>query len=502
MNFSKNSGGQIRPRLAIVLAVAAGILIGLVMALNWSTGAAPQTATTNAIPGAGGPVSFETGFAPIAKAVLPAVVTVTSTRIIRAEVSDNPLFQDPFFRRFFGGGGGGPQAPQERREQGLGSGVIVSADGLILTNNHVVESSTDVLVLFGENEEYHARILGTDPQTDIALLKVDKAPKNLKPITMGDSSKVQIGEFVLAIGNPFGVGRTVTMGIISATGRGELGITGYEDFIQTDAAINPGNSGGALVDPDGRLVGINTAILSRSSGNVGIGFAVPVNMAKGVMDQIVKSGKVVRGFMGVNIQDLTPAIRSAFKLSGDQGALISGIEKGGPAEKAGLQRGDVVLSLNGTPVKDSRDLRFRIANLQPGANARLQILRDGQRRDIDIKLGERREPGEEKEAPVSPEEPNSSSSVLGIQVQDLSPEIRQQLELPAGTQGAVVAGVQPGSAASDAGLTEGDVIQEVNRKPVHNVQDMRQALSSAGKDQPILLLINRGGNTTYVAIER
>ncbi len=497
MNFSNTSGGHIRPRLVIVVALAVGILVGLVLALHWPTGAAPQMAMTSTTPGTGGPVSFETGFAPVVQAVLPAVVTVTSTRIIRAEASDSPFFQDPFFQRFFGGD---QQGPQERREQGLGSGVIVSSDGLILTNNHVVESSTEVLVLFGENEEYHAKILGTDPQTDIAVLKVDKAPKNLKTVVFGDSSKVQIGEFVLAIGNPFGVGRTVTMGIISATGRGELGITGYEDFIQTDAAINPGNSGGALVDPGGRLVGINTAILSRSSGNVGIGFAVPVNMARGVMDQIVKQGKVVRGFMGVNIQDLTPAIRSAFKLSEDQGALISGIEKGGPAEKAGLQRGDAVLSLNGQPVKDSRDLRFRIASLRPGETARLQVLRDGQRRDVNVKLGER--PESEQETPTSPEGSPSSSSVLGIQVQDLTPEIREQLQLPAGTQGAVVAAVQPGSPAGDAGLTEGDVIQEVNRKPVHNVQELRQALSSSSKDQPVLLLINRGGNTTYVAIER
>jgi len=498
MNFSNNSGGRIRPRLAIVLAVAVGILVGLVLALNWPTGAAPQLATNSGTPATRGPVSFETGFAPIARAVLPAVVTVTSTRIIRAEASDNPLFEDPFFRRFFGGGGS--QMPQERREQGLGSGVVVSGDGLILTNNHVVEGSSEVLVLFGENEEYHAKILGTDPQTDIAVLKVDKA-KNLKPIVFGDSSKVQIGEFVLAIGNPFGVGRTVTMGIISATGRGELGITGYEDFIQTDAAINPGNSGGALVDPEGRLVGINTAILSRSAGNVGIGFAVPVNMARGVMDQIVKSGKVVRGYMGVNIQDLTPAIRSAFKLSQDQGALISGVEKGGPADKAGLQRGDVVLSLNGQPVANSRDLRFRIASLRPGSTARLEVLRDAQRREINVTLGERPESAEE--SPVSPEgESESSSSALGIQVQDLTPEIRQQLQLDAGTQGAVVAGVQPGSPAAEAGLTQGDVIQEVNRKPVRNVQELRQALTSAGKDQPVLLLINRGGSTTYVAVER
>jgi serine protease Do len=499
MNVIHKSDGRIRPRLVVVFAVAVGVLLGLVLALNWPIGAAPQVATNRT----GGGISadavlFETGFAPVAQAVLPSVVTVTSTRIIRAEVSDNPLFLDPFFRRFFGGGAQG-LVPEERKEEGLGSGVIVSDDGLILTNNHVVESATEVLVLFGQNEEYRGKILGTDPQTDIAVLKIDKA-KNLKPITFGDSSKVRIGEFVLAIGNPFGVGRTVTMGIISATGRGELGITGYEDFIQTDAAINPGNSGGALVDPDGRLVGINTAILSRSSGNEGIGFAIPVNMARNVMDQIVKQGKVVRGFLGVNIQDLSPAIRSAFKLSQEQGALISGVERGGPADKGGIQRGDVVVSLNGQPVQDSRDLRFKIASMKPGSTAHLQVLRNGQRRDVDVRLGER--PEAETETPPTQEEPQNSSTALGIQVQDLTPDIRQQLGLAADTQGAVVAGVQPGSPASEAGLTEGDVIQEVNRKPVRNVQELRQALSSAGKDQPVLLLINRGGNTTFVVVER
>lgn len=481
-----------------VIAVVIGVLIGLVLALNWPTGAAPQPAASGARPGPGDPVSFETGFAPVVQTVLPAVVTVTSTRIVRAEISDNPLFEDPFFRRFFGDDTEG-LAPQERRERGLGSGVVVSGDGLILTNNHLVESSSEVLVLFGENEEYRAKILGTDPQTDIAVLKVEKA-KNLNPITMGDSSKVRIGEFVLAIGNPFGVGRTVTMGIISATGRGELGITGYEDFIQTDAAINPGNSGGALVDPDGRLVGINTAILSRSAGNVGIGFAVPVNMARNVMEQIVKQGKVVRGFLGVVIQDLTPAIRSAFDLSQEQGALISGVEQGGPAGKAGLQRGDVVVSLNGQPVEDSRDLRFKIASQRPGSTARFQILRNGQRRDIDVVLGER--PESQEEEPVSPEEPDSSSSALGVQVQDLTAGIREQLQLESGAQGAVVVTVQPGSPAAEAGLVRGDVIQEVNRKPVRNVQEFRRGLSAASKDEPILLLITRGGNTIYVAVER
>ncbi|RPI26763.1 MAG: DegQ family serine endoprotease [Acidobacteria bacterium] len=496
MNF-RSSSGFIRPRVAILVAVAAGILIGVVMALNWPTGLAPQFVATSQDSSASERVSFDTGFASVVQAALPSVVTVTSTRVVRAEASEMPFFDDPFFQRFFGGQS---QAPQERREQGLGSGVVVSADGLILTNNHVVEGASEVLVIFDESKEYRAKILGTDPATDIAVLKLSKAD-SLKPIALGDSKNVRIGEFVLAIGNPFGVGRTVTMGIVSATGRGELGITGYEDFIQTDAAINPGNSGGALIGEDGRLVGINTAILSRSSGNVGIGFAVPVNMARGVMDQIVKQGKVVRGYLGVNIQDLTPAIRKALNLSENRGALISGVEEGGPADKAGLERGDVVVSLNGEPVTNSRELRFKIAALAPESTARLEVMRDGRRREIAVPLTAR--PGEEQEgAPETPEEPESSSSVLGIQVQDLTPEIREQLQLGSAAQGALVVGVQPGSPAAEAGLARGDVIQEVNRKPVRNTRGLSSALSSASKDQPILLLVNRAGATTYVAIER
>jgi len=290
------------------------------------------------------------------------------------------------------------------------------------------------------------------------------------------------------------------MGIVSATGRGELGITGYEDFIQTDAAINPGNSGGALVDDTGRLVGINTAILSRSAGNVGIGFAVPVNMARAVMDQIIKQGRVIRGYLGVGIQDLTPAIRKALNISEERGALVSSIEEGGPAAKAGLQRGDVILSLNGEAVEDSRDLSFRIASLSPGTTVRLEVIRDGRRREISAILTER--PGAEEEERPQPAEPDSPSSALGIQVQDLTPAIREQLQLPPGTQGALVVGVRPGSPAQEAGLARGDVIQEVNRRPIRNIRELRNALSEAAADEPLLLLINRGGNTIYVAVER
>jgi len=383
-----------------------------------------------------------------------------------------------------------------QREQGLGSGVIVTNDGHILTNNHVVAGASEVIVLLNETQELRAKIIGTDPQTDIAVLKVEG--KDLRPLPLGDSARVKIGEFVLAIGNPFGVGQTVTMGIVSATGRGNLGIVGYEDFIQTDAAINPGNSGGALVDESGRLIGINTAIFTRGQGNQGIGFAVPSNMAKSVMEQIVRKGKVVRGYLGVGAQEVTPAVASAFKLKDTKGALVGDLEPDGPAAKAGIQRGDVIVSINGKPVQDSRDLRFTIASLSPGDDVRLGIVRNGESREITVRLSELPTDGEEEPRTFdTPEGPGG----LGIQVQALTDEIRQQLQLPQGARGVVVARVQPGGASADAGIQPGDVIQEVNRKPVNSVDDLRQAVRSAG-DQPFVLLVNRQGQTSYVVIDR
>jgi len=274
-------------RYSLLVLAIIGVLVGIVIGTNWSSNRSPQFIVNSQNNGAR--ITFESGFSAVVEGALPAVVSVATTRVIRAQDSGMPFFDDPFFRQFFGGGREMP--PQ--REQGLGSGVIVTTEGHILTNNHVVEGASEVLVLFNETEELRAKIIGTDPQTDIAVLKVDR--KDLRPIPLGDSTRVKIGGFVLAIGNPFGVGRTVTMGIVSATGRGNLGITGYEDFIQTDAAINPGNSGGALIDENGRLIGINTAIFTRAQGNQGIGFEVTSNMARNVMEQIVKEGTVHRG---------------------------------------------------------------------------------------------------------------------------------------------------------------------------------------------------------------
>jgi len=321
---------MVSSRYLFIIVLVVCVLAGIVIGTNWSVRRSPQFVVdgqNNA-----SRITFDSGFSPVVEGVLPAVVSVSTTRIVRAQDSGMPFFDDPFFRQFFGQGEMPPQ-----REQGLGSGVIVTNDGHILTNNHVVAGASEVIVLLNETQEIRAKIIGTDPQTDIAVLKVEA--KNLHPLPLGDSARVKIGEFVLAIGNPFGVGQTVTMGIVSATGRGNLGIVGYEDFIQTDAAINPGNSGGALVDESGRLIGINTAIFTRGQGNQGIGFAVPSNMAKSVMEQIVRKGKVVRGYLGVGAQEVTPAVASAFKLKDTKGALVGDLEPDGPAAKAGIQRG-------------------------------------------------------------------------------------------------------------------------------------------------------------------
>src|SRR6202048_2078465 len=313
--------------------------------------------------------SSKAGFAPIVKSVLPDVVNISTSKVVRAQ-SELPegMFNDPFFRQFFGPGNDNRSpSPRSQREESLGSGVIVSPEGYILTNNHVIEGATDVRVTLSNKRQLQAKIIGADPKTDIAVLKVEG--NGYPAITIGDSSKVQVGDYALAVGDPFGVGQTVTMGIVSAMNRGNLGIEDYEDFIQTDAPINPGNSGGALVNDRGELIGINTAILSHGSGgNQGIGFAVPVNLARQVMDQIMDHGKVTRAYLGIVVQDVTPAIAKAMGQTELRGALVGDVKASGPAGKAGLQRGDIILEINGKPVSDSRELRMNISMMKPDAD--------------------------------------------------------------------------------------------------------------------------------------
>jgi serine protease Do len=437
----------------------------------------------------------KTGFAPIVKEVLPNVVNISSSKVVRTpNQMPEGMQSDPFFQQFFGHGfGNRPEVPKDRREQSLGSGVIVSPEGYILTNNHVVDGATDVKVTLSDKRELKAKIVGTDPKTDVAVLKLEGS--NFPAITLGDSSKVQVGDYALAIGDPFGVGQTVTMGIVSAKGRGNLGIEDYEDFIQTDAPINPGNSGGALVNDRGELVGINTAILSHGSGgNEGIGFAIPVNLARSVMGQILEHGKVTRGYLGVVIQPITPAMAKDLGLNKLQGALVGDVSPKGPAQASGVQRGDVILSINGNAVTDSNELRNTISMMQPGETVKLGISRNGSIKDLNVKLGEL---PLSKEDAKNQQEGASKDALEGISVENLDAETAAQLQLPESTKGVVVTSIDPSSPKAESGLQKGDVIQEVNHQPVHNVAEFKQAMSKA--TDGALLLVNRGGTTLFVA---
>jgi serine protease Do len=434
----------------------------------------------------------KSSFAPVVKNVLPSVVNISSSKVVKGTPEMGAQL-DPFFRQFFGEEGGPFNVPKDRREKSLGSGVIVSPEGYILTNNHVVDGATNVRVTLSDKRELEARIVGADPKTDIAVLKIEVS--NLKPVTLGDSSKVEVGDTALAIGNPFGVGQTVTKGIISATGRGNLGIEDYEDFIQTDAPINPGNSGGALINDRGELVGINTAIISHGSGgSQGIGFAVPVNLAHQVMDQILKNGKVVRAYMGILPQDMTPEMAKAFGEKDARGVVVGDVSPNSPASEGGLERGDILLEVNGKPVTDSNQLRMSISMMQPGTRVQVKVLRSGNQKEISLKLAEM--PTESAKA-ESDDDNGPTKALEGVEVTNLTPRTAERLGLPAAATGVVVADIDPASKIADSGLRKGDVIQEVNHQPVKNVSEFQSAVKRAGSDP--LLLVNRQGRTLFIA---
>jgi len=479
---------------AIVVLIIGGVLGWVIPA--WAGIANPANTVpvyvSGAAPAAGAPNSM--GFAAVVKAVLPAVVNISSSRVVKPQGNQlNPFFNNPFFQQFFGG-----QMPQPRpqREEALGSGVIVSPDGYIMTNNHVVDKATEIKVFLSNKQEYPAKVVGTDSKTDIAVLKIQA--NNLPTVTFGDSSKLQVGDYALAIGDPFGIGETVTMGIVSATARSGLDIENYEDFIQTDAAINPGNSGGALINARGELIGINTAILSGGSGgNQGVGFAIPINLARYVMGQILKYGKVTRGWLGVGIQDVSAPVAKTYGVPANQGAIISDVEPNGPGAKAGLQRGDVITQLNGQPVQGANDLKLKIGELRPGTTAHLKILRDGKPQDVSLTLGQQPQSGQQQAGAAGPQQ---QGLMQGVEVQNLTPDILQQLGLSSDTKGVVVANVASGSAAELAGLRRGDVIEQVNRHPVDSVSQYEREIRMAG-DQAIVLLVNRGGSTAFVVVQ-
>jgi serine protease Do len=493
--MSKNSLWR-RPQALVLAAVLALGVSGASLAVAQRLGAQHPALELKRAP-ANETVS-RYSFAPVVKQVMPTVVSISTSKVTKIP---SGMFEqmpdDPMFRQFFGEQGRQFQMPREQREKALGSGVVMTPDGYILTNNHVVDDATSVRVTLSDKREFPAKVVGKDAHSDIAVLKIDAG--TLPCITVGDSSKVQVGDYALAVGNPFGVGETVTMGIISATGRSHLGIEDYEDFIQTDAPINPGNSGGALINDRGELIGINTAILAHGSeGNQGIGFAVPVNMAVDEMRQLVSTGKVTRAYLGIVPQDVTPAMARAFGEKDTRGALVGEVSPNSPASAVGLQNGDIILSVNGHPVEDANALRMTISSLAPDTTVTLNVFRNGAEKTFTVKLGELPATEAEARMPGNRSHGNSSSSLQGVSVQNLDSSTAHDLGLPANAGGVVVTEVSPSSAAADAGLRRGDVIQEVNRKPVRNTSDFERALN--GSKEETLLLVNRHGNTMYVAV--
>ena len=441
-----------------------------------------------------------TSFAPIVEKIAPTVVTVFTTQNVSKTNLPFPL-SDEALREFFGG-----QLPQRQGKQtleGLGSGVIVSADGYILTANHVVARADEIMVGLGaELRKYKAKKVGADPGTDVALLKIDE--KNLPAITFVDSDKARAGDVVLALGNPFGLRQTVTMGIISAVGRGGMGIVDYENFIQTDAAINMGNSGGALVDTEGRLVGINSAIFTRSGGNQGVGFAIPANLARDVMRSLREKGRVIRGYIGTSVQTLTPELADAFKLKKATGALVGEVSPKSPAEKAGIKTGDVITSVDGKKIGDSRELRLMIGSMSPGTKVQIEVNREGQKKTFGVDLVEMPAAATQPATEASPEEsaqPEKSTVFGAVVVADVTDDVRTALNLPKEIQGAVIVELDSASPAAQAGLREGDVIQEVNKQPVKNAKDLVAFSKKLKTNEKILIRVYSHGRSSYVALE-
>ncbi|MEP0848418.1 MAG: DegQ family serine endoprotease [Phycisphaerae bacterium] len=439
-----------------------------------------------------------TAFQDVAKAIKPSVVSVRSVQRIEARERNIPLpfrdrgpFGEDFMQRFFGRG---TPEPEEFVRRGLGTGVIVSPDGYIVTNNHVVRDASDVSVVLSDSRTYSAKVVGTDEKTDVAVLKVEAS--DLMPAELGDSDALSVGEWVLAIGSPFGLSQTVTAGIISATGRANVGIADYEDFIQTDAAINPGNSGGPLVNLEGKVIGINTAIATRTGGYQGIGFAIPAKMVRQIMQSIVKEGKVVRGWLGVSIQNLNEGLSRSFQFEGKSGVLVGDVVPDGPADRAGVKAGDIITRLDGREVTDMNQLRNTVAAIKPGTKVSLEVFREGQTRTVSVAVGE-------LEGSAVAAAPNGgATNDLGLTVQSLTPEIAEQLGLRADERGVVVTRVQPASPAETAGLMTGDVIVAVGDKQISNERDFQAALAHADLAKGVRLRCKTDGTLRFVFLKR
>jgi serine protease Do len=429
--------------------------------------------------------------AEVTSAVKPAIVNISTTRTVKVAGGRDPFLDDPFFKRFFGDNFHQKQ-PKEQKSVGLGSGVIVSSDGYIITNYHVVKDADEIKVLMSDKKEFSGRVIGSDPKTEISVVKIEAT--KLPTVSWGDSGALQVGEVVLAVGNPYGLNQTVTMGIVSALGRANVGIADYEDFIQTDAAINPGNSGGALVNIKGELVGINTAIYSTSGGYQGIGFAIPSNMVKTVIDSLIKKGKVVRGWVGVSIQEITPELAKQFQLKDEVGALVGDVVENGPAEKAGLKRGDVIIEYDGKKIEEPNSLRNMVANTSPGEKHQMKVLRDGKTVTVQLTIGEL--PPEAQEEVATGDYENV---MKGITVQDITSDLAQKLKIPERIKGVIITDIDEESIAVGI-LAAGDVIQEINRKKVGNAKDYKDIVSKIKKDEDVLMLVYRRGASLFVTL--
>jgi len=427
----------------------------------------------------------------ITDSVSPAIVNISTAKIVRMRNTPfDQFFNDPFFRRFFGDQPHGGQ--REFRSTALGSGVIVSSDGYILTNNHVIKDADEIKVLLFDKREFTGKIIGSDPKTDLAVIKIEAS--DLPVLRLGNSDELTVGSVVIAVGNPYGLSHTVTMGIVSAVGRANVGIADYEDFIQTDAAINPGNSGGALVNSKAELVGINTAIFSTTGGYQGIGFAIPSNMARNVMDSLIKRGKVVRGWLGVTIQDLTPELAKHFGIKAEKGVLVSDVLDDSPASKAGVKRGDLIIGYEGREVKDSVSLRNMVADTGPGTEITLKILRDEKEMPLRVRIEEL----PEDLAGITPE---STSILEGVTVNEITPATRRSMGLPDRVSGVVITDISEDSPVQGI-LRENDVIREINRHAVRNIQDFREALSKADPQKDMLLNVYRDGSSIYITLRK
>ena len=495
--FSKHRAGA--------LATVAGFTAGIALVGTLASTPGPGAGQANPTPGREMAGQLSAAFEAAATKVNTSVVPIFSEQVVSSDVpaagQADPyrnFFGDDLMDRFFGGRSPGRDGGSGR-VRGLGSGVIVSADGYILTNNHVIDGADKITVMLQDKKKYDAKIVGRDPQTDVAVVKIDAG--GLPAAALGNSDSAKVGEWVIAVGNPFQLMHTVTAGIISAKGRSSVNLADYEDFIQTDASINPGNSGGALADLDGNVIGINTAIVNPSGtgGSVGIGFAIPINMAKGVMEKLIATGEVARGYLGLVPQDIDETLAAALHLGGTKGALVGDVSPDGPAGAAGVQRGDIILAVNGKPIDGSVKLRSTIADARPGSTVSLGVLRDGKTLEIPVELGKKPVQTASVEAERGGH-PEHDSDVLGLSVQGLTPGIAQQLGYE-DERGVVVSSVVPGGPADESGVARGDLIREMNRNPVLSTRDFSRAVGELKKGDSVALLVKRGSMSFYVGMK-